>query len=81
MGACLLVPITEFLSEEFGGTLPGLHLFIYGIVMILVVLYMPKGIFHPVTKLFKNIEGTPEQVANDPRAISAYLGEDYHAGC
>ncbi len=29
----------------------------------------------------KLIEGTPEEVANDPRAISAYLGEDYHAGC
>lgn len=56
MGACLLVPITEFLSEEFGGTLPGLHLFIYGIVMILVVLYMPKGIYNPVTKFFKMVE-------------------------
>ncbi|NLI55353.1 MAG: ABC transporter ATP-binding protein [Clostridiales bacterium] len=29
----------------------------------------------------KLVEGTPSEVANDPRAISAYLGEDYHAGC
>ncbi len=56
MGACLLVPITEFLSEEFGGALPGLHLFIYGVVMILVVLYMPKGIYQTVVKFFSKLE-------------------------
>jgi branched-chain amino acid transport system ATP-binding protein len=25
----------------------------------------------------KIMEGTPEQVANDPQVIKAYLGEDY----
>lgn len=29
----------------------------------------------------KLLEGSPEEVANNPCAISAYLGEDYHAGC
>ncbi|NLI55352.1 MAG: branched-chain amino acid ABC transporter permease [Clostridiales bacterium] len=56
LGACLLVPITEFLSEEFGGTMPGLHLFIYGIMMVLVVLYMPQGIYKNVTGFFKKLE-------------------------
>jgi branched-chain amino acid transport system ATP-binding protein len=27
----------------------------------------------------KLLEGTPEEVAHDPRAISAYLGEEYAA--
>ncbi len=56
MGACLLVPITEFLSEEFGGALPGLHLFIYGVMMVFVVLYMPKGIHNNVTGFFSKLE-------------------------
>ena len=45
IGALLLVPLGEFLSNNFGGNLPGLHLFIYGIVMMLVVLYLPKGVY------------------------------------
>ena len=52
MGAVLLVPLTEVLSEHFGGTLPGLHLFIYGIVMMLVIFFMPNGIHEYATKLF-----------------------------
>lgn len=56
MGACLLVPMTEFLSEEFGGALPGLHLFIYGVVMIFVVFYMPKGIYEHITRFFRRLE-------------------------
>ncbi len=29
----------------------------------------------------KLVEGTPKEVANDPHAINAYLGEDYNAEC
>lgn len=55
-GAILLVPISELLSQLFGGALPGLHLFIYGIIMILVVFFMPNGIHDYVMKLFNWIE-------------------------
>lgn len=54
-GAVLLVPISEFLAERFGGSLPGLHLFIYGVIMIFVVFYMPKGIHDYVIKAFNFI--------------------------
>jgi branched-chain amino acid transport system permease protein len=57
IGAVILVPITELLSLYFGATLPGLHLFIYGVVMVLVVLFMPKGINDYVMTLFAWIEG------------------------
>lgn len=56
-GAVLLVPISEFLAERFGGSLPGLHLFIYGVIMILVVFYMPKGIHDYVMKVFHFLGG------------------------
>ena len=43
-GSILITILSEFLSAKFGGELPGLHLFILGIAMILVVFYMPQGI-------------------------------------
>ncbi|RGY99939.1 branched-chain amino acid ABC transporter permease [Clostridium sp. AM58-1XD] len=56
IGAVILVPVTELLSKQFGGVLPGLHLFVYGIVMIFVVFFMPKGIYDIVTGFFKRLE-------------------------
>jgi branched-chain amino acid transport system permease protein len=52
-GAIILVPLSEILSAAFGGNLPGLHLFIYGVIMMLVVFFMPQGIHDYVMKLFR----------------------------
>jgi len=40
----LLVPLGEILRGKLGGTLPGLHYFIYGIVVIAVILLTPRGL-------------------------------------
>jgi len=40
----ILVPVSEYLSEQFGGSLPGLHLFIYGVIMTVVVFKSPEGV-------------------------------------
>jgi branched-chain amino acid transport system permease protein len=55
-GAIILVPISELLSARFGGSVPGLHLFIYGVIMMLVVFYMPNGIHDYVMKLLNWLE-------------------------
>ena len=44
LGALLLVPLGEILRGKLGGTLPGLHYFIYGIVVIAVILLTPRGL-------------------------------------
>jgi branched-chain amino acid transport system permease protein len=44
LGALLLVPLGEILRGKFGSTLPGLHYFIYGIVVIAVILMTPRGL-------------------------------------
>jgi branched-chain amino acid transport system permease protein len=44
LGALLLVPLGEILRGKFGSTLPGLHYFIYGIVVIAVILLTPRGL-------------------------------------
>lgn len=44
LGAVLLVPITEWARAVLGASALGLHGFVYGSVLILVVLFMPNGI-------------------------------------
>ncbi|PZX17152.1 branched-chain amino acid transport system permease protein [Palleronia aestuarii] len=44
LGAVLLVPITEFARGALGAEAIGLHGFVYGLVLMLVVLFMPDGI-------------------------------------
>ena len=44
IGAAIFVPITILLRAKMGTSLPGLHMIIYGIILVLVLLYMPQGI-------------------------------------
>lgn len=44
IGAILVIPVTELLRSNLGDKLSGLHLFIYGILLIVMIIYMPKGI-------------------------------------
>jgi branched-chain amino acid transport system permease protein len=44
LGALLLVPLGEILRGKLGSTLPGLHYFIYGIVVMAVILVTPRGL-------------------------------------
>ncbi|MFV0412539.1 MAG: branched-chain amino acid ABC transporter permease [Oscillospiraceae bacterium] len=44
LGAFLLIPLSEFLRAQFGGTLPGLNLIVYSIVLILMIRFQPTGI-------------------------------------
>ncbi len=43
-GAFLVTPLQEVLQAKLGGALQGLHLVIYGTVLILVVILLPQGI-------------------------------------
>jgi branched-chain amino acid transport system permease protein len=44
LGAIMLVPITEFARGYLGAEAIGLHGFVYGVVLVLVVLFIPDGI-------------------------------------
>ncbi len=51
LGAFILVPLTEYLRLTFGNVVPGIHLLIYGIVVILCILYLPSGLISLPSKL------------------------------
>lgn len=52
LGALLLRPVGDFSRIYFGDTLPGLHLIIFGLVLILVMLYQPRGLQAPFNRLY-----------------------------
>jgi branched-chain amino acid transport system permease protein len=43
VGALLLVPLSQYLSTALSGR-PGVDLAIYGVVLVLLMLFMPYGI-------------------------------------
>ena len=61
IGSIILTPLSEISRAYFAkGGLEGLHLILYGILAILVVLFMPKGIIVYVKKLLNPILKTEE---------------------
>ncbi|MBB1091609.1 branched-chain amino acid ABC transporter permease [Rhodopseudomonas palustris] len=53
LGALLLVPLGEVLRGQLGGAVPGLHYFIYGVVVIVVILVTPRGLLPLFEKLLR----------------------------
>ena len=52
LGALLLRPVSDFSRIYFGATLPGMHLIIFGVVLILVMIFQPRGLQEPLTRLY-----------------------------
>ncbi|HEX9015162.1 MAG TPA: branched-chain amino acid ABC transporter permease [Chloroflexota bacterium] len=52
-GAFIVTPLGEFLRARLGGELQGLHLVIYGTVLILMVILLPNGVVPAVLGRFK----------------------------
>jgi branched-chain amino acid transport system permease protein len=57
LGAILLVPLGEILRGKLGGVLPGLHYFIYGVVVIAVILITPSGLLPLLEKGWARLRG------------------------
>ena len=50
LGAFLVVPLSELLRAWLGGGAAGLHLAIYGAVLLVVILYFPQGLAGAVAR-------------------------------
>ena len=57
LGALLLRPVSDFSRIYFGATLPGLHLIIFGTVLVLVMIYQPRGLQEPLTRAYNRLMG------------------------
>jgi branched-chain amino acid transport system permease protein len=57
LAACLLVPFGEIVRGHLGGALPGLHSFIYGVLIVAVILLMPQGLVPALLRLSRRAAG------------------------
>ena len=55
LGALLLRPVSDFTRIYLGHILPGLHLIIFGLILILVMIYQPRGLQEPLTRLYNKV--------------------------
>lgn len=55
LGALLLRPVSDFSRIYFGATLPGLHLIIFGTVLVLVMIFQPRGLQEPLTRVYHRL--------------------------
>lgn len=53
LGAALITPVDSLLKAYLGGQMQGLSLLVYGVILIVVVLFMPNGIMPWLTALGK----------------------------
>lgn len=61
LAACLLVPFGEIVRGHLGGVLPGLHSFIYGVLIVVVILLMPQGLVPALLSLARRVAGGVEK--------------------
>jgi len=59
VGAIVLVPIAELARAKLGGSFGGAHLLLYGTVMVLVMLFMPKGIVGLAQNVYARLTRRP----------------------
>ena len=64
LGALLLRPVSDFCRIYFGDTLPGMHLIIFGLVLILVMFYQPRGLQEPLNRIYRRL--LPAKTATTP---------------
>lgn len=82
LGSFLLTPIGEIIRATFGGSFAGLHLVLYGLVLMLVILFLPQGLAPPLLRRLRGRRvpraaqysgaglATPTGVADRPSAVS-----------
>ncbi|MEB0055721.1 branched-chain amino acid ABC transporter permease [Variovorax sp. LG9.2] len=58
LGALFLAPLAEITRTYLGGNFAGLHLALYGLVLIMAVLYLPKGLLHPLQQWARRTFGS-----------------------
>jgi len=65
LGAVVLIPLSQIILKNFGGSAPSLHILIYGAVVILVALLAPKGFLGIFRQISSRISKRSKVEQND----------------
>jgi ABC-type branched-subunit amino acid transport system ATPase component/ABC-type branched-subunit amino acid transport system permease subunit len=68
IGAVLLVPLGEFLNAQLGARYPGVQDIVYGLALIVAILFMPEGIW---VKIRGAIGNSRKKSAYSPELVTA----------
>uniref|UniRef100_I2Q4U0 ABC-type branched-chain amino acid transport system, permease component n=1 Tax=Desulfovibrio sp. U5L TaxID=596152 RepID=I2Q4U0_9BACT len=71
IGALVLRPVNEFTRIYLSDMLPGLHLVIFGLILILVMLYKPQGLTAPLAAVYDRLA---RKITRQPDAPGAVKG-------
>lgn len=55
VGAFMMVPIDQVLRAKLGGSIAGLSTVIYGVILMLVVMFLPEGVWAYIARFFKSL--------------------------
>ena len=69
LGAVLMTPLGEFLRSYLGALQQGLNFFIYGLVLIGVVMVLPGGIVSPILSFIRHRDFKARQVSSGKEAL------------
>jgi branched-chain amino acid transport system permease protein len=70
-GAMVLQPISEVIRLFWGEALPGLHLVIYGVILIIIVMFVPDGLIKGIGDLLKKRKSHNLQKAKTSPEVSS----------
>ena len=73
LGAGILIPLAEYTRTVFGGGGRGVHLLLYGLIIVLIALYEPKGLIGIVRKMRK---GLKKESKDEYEMVQSIQGKD-----
>jgi len=79
IGSAILIPLAELLQGELGDRLPGIQGVVYGIAIILVILFAPEGIYWRTRDLLTARRRVAPPPALKARAVTSVQPTAAHA--
>ena len=65
IGAAILIPLAETLQAEIGDKLPGIQGVVYGLAIILIILFAPEGLYWRLRDLWMKRQGAAAAPASE----------------
>jgi len=74
IGAAILIPLSETLHGELGDILPGIQGVVYGMAIILIILFAPEGLYWKVRDIWRARKSSTADSAPPAEATAVLAG-------
>ena len=73
IGAGILIPLAEGLNAHYGDVIPGIQGVIYGLALVVIVIWMPEGVYWSLRDRFARRRGRLPVLPDDSLMVEAAL--------